>query len=228
LCSLYDLHSFDSLEIRSKTLCMSSIFREYNAKSVFIPATLITVLAIVSLIILFVRQNGLFQSGPYSLLLVIAGGTLALSSFFVAYNACFLQFARFKNFGFVFGVILFGLALYYLYAGLWEVTSKLSIYQTLYDYFYASVAILLLTALSEFHRLFKYVIILNVLLLISALITSRSLLTPDLVEQAPFLSRFTDLSFWNLVGIVIAGVSLLLLFLTSNLVLEKFRSKSQS
>jgi hypothetical protein len=200
-----------------------SPLKEYTAKTVFVPATLLLVSGVLFLIFFVLRQKGVFNLEPYSIFLVITGVSIAISSFLVAYNACLLQFSRFKNIGFVFGFASFGLVLFYTYLGLWESIGNPGIYQTLYHYFYASIALLLLSALSEFHSLLKYLVGYAILLFSSAIITSRSVLTPELVSKNPFLEKFVDSSFWNLLGIVITGLSIGLLLYCSHLVVDKFK-----
>lgn len=205
---------------------MSTLFAQYNPRTVFIPATLLSVIVMVGTTVYLIHQNSIFSSGPYTGLLAGSGIALALSAFFIAYSALFLQMDKYKSIGYVFSVLLFGLALYYLYSGLLDLSINLSIDQTLFDYLYASVAMLFLIALSEFGRLFRINLFLSIALLLFGLVTNRTFLTQDFTREMTFLNTFLDLRFWNVIGIFVAVMSGVMLFLSSNLLFEKMKKTS--
>lgn len=202
---------------------MANFFREYNARSVFIPALLLVTAVSVATLFWLIYQNNIFVGGPYTTMLVLSGFGLVLSAFAIAYNACFLQFARMQTFGLLCGLALFGISLYYIYLGVWQITNSPSIDKTLISFFYVGTALILLTALSQFYRLFRFVIILVIVLLLSSLLTSRVLINTDIVSSLPWLARFNDVGFWNLISIVILTLSSIIAFLSSNLLLEKMK-----
>lgn len=206
---------------------MTDDMQKFTPRSVFILSLLLICAASVAILFWLIYQNNAFVGGPYSSLLVVSGFALVFATVAIGYNAAFLQFTRLQNFGLVCGVALFSLSLYYIYVAVWEITNSPSIDRSLIHFFYVAVALILLTALSQFHRLFRFVIILAVLLLVSSLLTSRIFLNADILNAMPWLSRFNDVGFWNLISILVFVLSCVIAFLASNLLLEKFKQRTE-
>ena len=204
---------------------MSSLFRDYNPRTVLVPATAICILLITGLIAYLRSQNTLGFQPNYISFLLLGGGMLLLTSFFLFYNAAFLQLARLQTYGYVVSSLLFAVAVYYILAGMFPLTGTPSIDGTLQSYWYASMALVLMTFLAEFRRLIKFVIAFSLAMIALSLITSRTLLTPEVVRSVPALERFLDISFWNLTGVITVVFSAVLAFLSANLLFEQLKKK---